>query len=66
MENPDGQRFRVRCFSRADDLVTTTNLSSEWSWFPGYQWQTQACAGCGGLAGWKFRREDQVFFALIS
>ena len=65
-ENPHGHRYRVRCFRRAGGLETTSNPSAEWSWFPGYRWESQACAGCGALAGWRFLREDDAFYALIA
>ena len=64
--NPHGHRFRIGCFSAAENLVSTTNPSSEWSWFPGTRWQAQACSTCGELVGWKFvRGEGEVFYGLI-
>jgi hypothetical protein len=63
--NPGGHRFRVVCYADAENLDITSNRSSEWSWFPGYQWQTEACAGCGQHLGWLYSHADHRFHGLI-
>jgi hypothetical protein len=65
-DNPHGHRYRVRCFASATNLETTTNPSSEWSWFPGYRWSVQVCRGCEAHLGWRFDREGDGFYGLIS
>ena len=65
-ENPSGERFRFGSFV-APDLVAkvTTNLSSEWSWFPRYQWQVMRYVGCAAHLGWRFHKHDDDFVGLI-
>jgi hypothetical protein len=65
--NPSGERFRFASYAVTSELAvkTTTNLSSEWSWFPRYQWQVVRCLGCAEHVGWRFHKHDDEFFALI-
>jgi hypothetical protein len=64
-ENPHGYRYKIGCFAHAEGVVALGNASTYWSWFPGYSWQVQNCAGCGVLLGWLFAREGSRFWGLI-
>ena len=66
-ENPSGERFRFGTFVATSDFAArpTTNLSSEWSWFPRYQWQVLRCQGCTEHVGWLFHKHDDEFIGLI-
>lgn len=49
--------------------ILTSGRSAEFSWFPGYVWQTMSCSGCYSHLGWKFSAtcetlQPQSFFAL--
>jgi hypothetical protein len=63
--NPHGYTYRVGCYAAAAQVEIDSNPSSEWSWFPGWRWQVERCAGCGELAGWRFTRGDASFHGLI-
>jgi hypothetical protein len=63
--NPDGYQFRVGCFSDAAGLVKAGPSSTDWTWFPGYSWQVELCAGCREQLGWFYRGADHRFHGLI-
>jgi hypothetical protein len=63
--NPHGIRFTFGCFARADGCQQASAPSSEWSWFPGYRWQIEACGGCGHHLGWRFDSGDHAFHGLV-
>lgn len=64
--NPAGLVFEVGCFSRAINLSGLGPITSEFTWFPGYSWQTALCSFCHSQIGWIYNSEDEsVFFGLI-
>jgi uncharacterized C2H2 Zn-finger protein len=64
-DNPDGDRFRIACFSDADGLLRVGPSTREWTWFAGYTWQVQVCAGCRVQLGWLYRCGEHRFHGLI-
>jgi hypothetical protein len=62
--NPHGLRFRIGCFAAAS-AVPVGEASAYWTWFPGFQWQIELCAACGGHLGWRFLSADSTFHGLI-
>ncbi len=63
--NPDGERFRIGCFGDATGLLRLGPSSLEWTWFAGFTWQSEVCAGCRDFLGWLYRRGDHRFHGLI-
>ena len=64
--NPAGLVFEVGCFSRAVNLSGLGPVTSEFTWFPGYSWQTVLCSNCHSQMGWIYHSHDgSVFFGLI-
>jgi hypothetical protein len=63
--NPHGIEFHVGCFADAGGCTAVGEASTYWSWFPGFAWQVELCAGCGEQLGWLFRSADAVFHGLI-
>jgi len=63
--NPHGWRWRIGCFAAAEGLAIVSEPESHWSWFPGYTWEIENCAGCGTLIGWRYRAGGFMFHGLI-
>jgi len=63
--NPDGDRFRIGCFADASGLVHVGSSSLEWTWFAGFSWQAEVCAGCRVHLGWLYRAGANRFHGLI-
>lgn len=63
--NPIGETFRIGCFGDASALLRVGPSSLEWTWFEGYTWQSQVCAGCSAFMGWLYRRRDHGFHGLV-
>jgi hypothetical protein len=63
--NPDGFVFRVACFREASGLRRVSPQSSEATWFAGYTWQVEVCAGCREQLGWLYRSGEHAFHGLI-
>ena len=63
--NPDGQGFRIGCFADASGLLRVGPASLEWTWFAGYTWQSEVCAGCRDFLGWLYRKGDHRFHGLV-
>jgi len=63
--NPHGFRWRIGCFAVAEGLVVVSEPEAHWSWFPGYTWEIENCAGCRELLGWRYRSGDSSFHGLI-
>ncbi len=64
-DNPAGERFRIGCFSAASGLLRVGHSTLAWTWFAGYAWQSEVCAGCRVFLGWLYRRGDHRFHGLI-
>lgn len=63
--NPHGYAFRIGCFATAVNVVASGPPTEFWSWFPGYAWQVEVCAGCRAHLGWLFRSADHRFHGLV-
>ena len=66
--NPSGQRFTLILLRQAERLVDQSPAIREDTWFPGYAWVIQSCAGCGGHLGWRYEGpglEPPRFWGLI-
>ena len=63
--NPDNERFRIGCFANAPGLIRFGPSSIEATWFPGYIWQNELCAGCRSFLGWLYRKGDERFHGLV-
>ena len=63
--NPDGERFRIGCFSDAPGLVRYGPASFEATWFSGYSWQNELCAKCRSFLGWLYRKGEHRFHGLV-
>lgn len=64
-ENPAGESFRIGCFTSASGLLRVGPSSLQWTWFAGYTWQSEVCAGCRVFLGWLYRRADHRFHGLV-
>lgn len=63
--NPDNERFRIGCFKDATGLLRVGPSSLEYTWFAGYTWQSEVCAGCRDFLGWLYRKGDHRFHGLV-
>ena len=63
--NPHGYVFHIGCFAMAVGLVPWGPPSTAWTWFPGYSWQVERCAGCEEHIGWQFDSPGHGFHGLI-
>lgn len=63
--NPDGEQFRIGCFTSATGLLRVGPSSLDYTWFAGYAWQGEICAGCRGFLGWLYRQGAHRFHGLI-
>ncbi len=64
--NPSGQMFQIGCFRKANGCAVLGEVSSEWTWFQGFQWQVALCGQCLKHLGWFYQSEtDFPFFGLI-
>jgi len=63
--NPAGIGFRIGCFADASGLMKLGPSTLEWTWFPGYSWQVELCAGCREQLGWLYRSSKHLFHGLI-
>lgn len=63
--NPAGYSWTVSCFRDAPGCGSDGDLTSEATWFTGYEWCFAPCAGCGRHLGWWFVGAGPSFIALI-
>lgn len=63
--NPAGFVFTIRCFSDAAGARAVGEPSSEFAWFPHYDWQVAVCRACGAHLGWWFSSVGDRFVGLI-
>jgi hypothetical protein len=63
--NPDGVRFRVGCFAAASGLRPMGARSLYFTWFAGFSWRIELCAGCREQLGWLYESADASFHGLI-
>lgn len=64
--NPAGHVFEIGCFSEAPGCSILGEPTSEWTWFPDYQWQIALCSSCISHLGWYYSAGKKLsFFGLI-
>jgi len=63
--NPHGNVFEIGCFSQALGCRSSSISSFEFSWFPGFSWQTCICSLCLNHLGWIFSSDSERFYGLI-
>lgn len=63
--NPHGLVFEIGCFASARHLAVASPKSEEFSWFPGYAWESMVCSECFAHMGWRFTGRDSGFYGLI-
>ena len=60
--NPAGHVFEIGCFSEAPGCALTGVPTSEWTWFPDYQWQVALCCSCISHLGWYYSADKKPSF----
>lgn len=63
--NPHGHVFEIGCFSDAAGCIPASPPSSEFAWFPGYEWEIGICTQCAAHLGWIFTTNAHRFYGLI-
>ena len=64
--NPHGIVYQIGCFQNANGCSYTGPLTSEWSWFKGFDWRIAVCGICHTHLGWLFvAAENEYFNGLI-
>ena len=64
--NPAGIVFTIGCFSAAEGCAAVGPSSSEFTWFPGFDWRVGICRGCLTHLGWHFAAPSgAAFWGLI-
>jgi hypothetical protein len=63
--NPAGLVFELGCFGRAPGCLIGNQASTLFTWFAGFAWRPVSCARCAVHLGWRFEKDDAVFFSLI-
>ncbi|KAM4578978.1 uncharacterized protein V3H82_008291 [Fundulus diaphanus] len=53
-QNPQGYRFEVITFRRAD-VIKHWPADSHYSWYPGFSWTVATCPRCRSHLGWAFQ-----------
>ena len=64
--NPAGYSWTIRCFRDAAGCTSVGALTSEATWFAGYEWCFAHCATCGRHLGWWFVGAGPSFVGLIA
>ena len=52
--NPSGHVFEIGCFAQASGCSQGSVRSSEFTWYPGYDWCIGICRSCTCHLGWIF------------
>lgn len=60
-----GNIVRLGCYRKAPGCAGIDRISNGYSWFRGYSWQIQLCAGCYTQLGWKYMSRDSSFYGLV-
>jgi hypothetical protein len=63
--NTDGFAYEIDCFSFAEGCVNIGELTSEETWFEGFDWSLCICSNCHMHLGWFYQSEKESFFGLI-
>jgi len=62
--NPGGYVFTIGCFRHARGCAAVGAASSDFPWFPHYDWQVALCRACRAHLGWRFSAADEAFYGL--
>ena len=62
--NPHGHHHQLLLVRHAGPLVDHGDPTLEHTYFPGYAWSNVDCAACHNHLGWRFQRDEDVFFGL--
>jgi hypothetical protein len=63
--NPGGYTYEIALYEYAD-CVTHGPATTEYTWFPGYNWQLALCVNCHTHLGWRYRQTGTAaFYGLI-
>jgi cereblon len=57
--NPHGFVHEVVTVRWAENLEVAGPSTTEFTWYPGYAWQSAWCAACGAHVGWSFAAVGQ-------
>ena len=60
--NPQGIIYQTGCFQNANGCSYTGPLTSEWSWFKGFDWRIAVCGICHTHLGWLFATAENEYF----
>lgn len=63
--NPHGIVYEIGCFSKVAGCLPVSEPTTEFSWFPGYEWQIVLCKNCADHLGWRFSSSSFAFYGLI-
>ena len=59
--NPAGHVFEIGCFTTASGCCAGSARSSQFTWYPGYDWCIGICRNCTFQLGWIFLPVRQNF-----
>lgn len=62
--NPGGYAFTIGCFRMAPGCTAVGLPSSDFAWFPHYDWQVGLCRACRAHLGWRFSSANHEFYGL--
>ncbi len=63
--NPSGITFCIGSFSEAPGCNTAGEPTTEFTWFPGFQWSFALCSRCRAHMGWFYQSGMSSFYGLI-
>ena len=63
--NPHGLVYTIGCFGQAPGCGVAGAASTEFTWFPGFNWRVAVCAACLTHLGWRFSSSGASFYGLI-
>jgi hypothetical protein len=64
-KNPMGLVFTIGSFSQAKGCLKIGEPTSQFTWFPGYEWSITLCNNCMIHLGWYYQSGSSGFFGLI-
>jgi hypothetical protein len=63
--NPAGKTFIIGCFLTAIGCLNYGDSTTEYTWFPGFNWCYALCSGCHSHIGWFYKSNKNSFYGLI-
>lgn len=64
--NPEGDKFNIGCFAKADGCAATEGWTLEFTWFVGFSWRVTVCSSCNVQLGWQYQAmDDRSFYGLV-